>query len=225
MAAHQAKRIGINNFFLLCSHVTVPPAITAILESPTNKVQGFLGPGHVCSVMGSAEYEEICQKYHVPIVISGFEPTDILEGILCCVKQLEQGQAFVENQYARAVTLTGNTAARSVLSEVFDVSDRNWRGIGTIPKSGYKLSNAYRQFDAEKEFHVETIDSKESPLCISGQVLQGLKKPWECSAFGKECTPETPLGATMVSSEGTCATYYKFGKIELVSSKGGGSIE
>jgi len=188
MAVHQAKRVGIDNFFLLCSHVTVPPAITAILESPTNKVQAFLGPGHVCSVMGS--------------------------GILCCVKQLEEGMAFVENQYARAVNSSGNLVAQSVLGEVFEVSDRNWRGIGAIPKSGYKLSAAYKQFDAEAEFHVETINSDESPLCISGQILQGLKKPWECSAFGKECTPEHPLGATMVSSEGTCATYYKFGKIE-----------
>lgn len=215
MAVHQAKRMGLNNLFLLSSHVTVPPAISAILESPTNQVQAFLGPGHVCSVMGTEEYEEISRKFQVPIVISGFEPTDILEGILFCVRQLESGKAFVENQYARAVKAGGNDSARSVLQEVFDTTDRKWRGIGTIPMSGYKLSNAYRSFEAEEEFSVDVIETSESPVCISGQILQGLKKPCECPAFGSECTPENPLGATMVSSEGTCATYFKFGKVEL----------
>lgn len=216
MAVHQAKRMGIGNFFLLCSHVTVPPAISAILESPTNQVKAFLGPGHVCSIMGSAEYEEISRKYQVPIVISGFEPVDILEGILLCVKQLAAGVAFVENQYVRAVKSPGNATAQAILTEVFDVSDRNWRGIGCIPGSGYQLSNAYRQFDAEVVFSTGESAVSESPLCISGQILQGLKKPVHCSAFGKECTPEHPLGATMVSAEGTCATYYKFGKHEAL---------
>jgi hydrogenase expression/formation protein HypD len=222
MAAHQAKRMGLNNFFLLASHVTVPPAISAILESPTNQVQAFLGPGHVCSVMGTDEYEEISRRYRVPIVISGFEPIDILEGILCCVRQLESGKAIVENQYVRAVKSGGNDSARLVLKEVFDITDRKWRGIGTIPMSGYRLSTAYRRFDAEEEFSVDVIETHESPICISGQILQGLKKPCECPAFGKECTPESPLGATMVSSEGTCATYFKFGRLEsnLVAREG-----
>lgn len=217
MAVHQAKRMGIENFFMLCSHVTVPPAITAILESPTNQVRAFLGPGHVCSVMGYSDYEQISRKHKVPIVISGFEPVDILEGILMCVRQLEAGKAFVENQYVRAVRTDGNSNAQAILREVFEVSDRNWRGIGSIPMSGFKLRAAYREFDAEYAFPLGADSVAESPLCISGQVLQGLKKPFECSAFGKECTPEHPLGATMVSSEGTCATYYKFGKQEVLA--------
>jgi hydrogenase expression/formation protein HypD len=215
MAVYQAKRLGVSNFFLLCSHVTVPPVIAAILQAPNNQVQAFLGPGHVCSVMGTAEYEALCRNYRVPIVISGFEPTDLLEGILRCIQQLERGEARVENQYARAVITAGNEAAQAIVTEVFDVSDRIWRGLGSIPKSGYRLSYAFRQFDAEREFQVEAITTEESPLCISGQILRGLKKPSQCPAFGTQCTPEQPLGATMVSSEGTCATYYKFGKLPL----------
>lgn len=214
MAVHQAKQLGLRNFYLLCSHVTVPPVIAAILQAPNNQVQAFLGPGHVCSVMGTAEYEALSRHYRIPIVISGFEPTDLLEGILRCIRQLERGEARVENQYCRAVSAAGNRNAQTVLAEVFDVSDRLWRGLGSIPKSGYKLSHAYRQFDAEREFQVETISTGESPVCISGQILRGLKKPSHCSAFGTQCTPEHPLGATMVSSEGTCATYYKFGKLQ-----------
>lgn len=217
MAVHQAKRMRIENFFMLCSHVTVPPAISAILESPTNQVRAFLGPGHVCSVMGYSDYEQISDKYKVPIVIAGFEPVDILEGILMCVRQLEAGKAIVENQYVRAVRTDGNSNAQAILREVFEVSDRDWRGIGCIPMSGFKLSAAYREFDAEYAFAFSADSVIESPLCISGQVLQGLKKPFECPAFGKECTPEHPLGATMVSSEGTCATYHKFGKQEVVA--------
>lgn len=215
MAVFQARQLDVHNFFLLCSHVTVPPVIAAILQSPNNQVQAFLGPGHVCSVMGISEYDALSRHYRVPIVISGFEPTDLLEGILRCVRQLENGQARVENQYARAVSSTGNRNAQAVLTEVFDVSDRLWRGFGAIPKSGYKLSYEYKQFDAEKEFQVETVAGVESPLCISSQILRGLKKPSQCPAFGTQCTPEHPLGATMVSSEGTCATYYKFGKLQL----------
>lgn len=214
MAVYQAKQLDIGNFYLLCSHVTVPPVIAAILQSPNNQVQAFLGPGHVCSVMGVSEYEALSCHYRVPIVISGFEPVDLLEGILRCVRQLEAGEAHVENQYARAVSSTGNSSAQAILTEVFDVSDRMWRGLGAIPKSGYKLSYAYRHFDAEKEFQVEGVAATESPLCISSQILRGLKKPSQCPAFGTQCTPENPLGATMVSSEGTCATYYKFGKAQ-----------
>ncbi len=213
MAVYHAKKSGVTNFFLLCSHVTVPPMIVAILQSPGNTVQAFLGPGHVCSVMGWREYEAISRHYLVPIVICGFEPTDLLEGILRCVRQLEAGQARVENQYSRAVKPAGNQAAQMILTDVFDVTDRMWRGIGSIPKSGYRLSHAYKQFDAEREFEIATTCGQESPICISGQILRGLKKPPDCPAFGQDCTPEHPLGATMVSSEGTCAAYYKFGKV------------
>lgn len=212
MAVHQAKKLGLENFFILCSHVTVPPIMEAMLESPSNQVQGFLGPGHVCSVMGWSEYEAIAKRFAVPIVITGFEPLDLLDGILLCVKQLEAGRSTVENQYARAVSRVGNESAQSLLSEVFTVSDRSWRGIGTIARSGFRLTDAYSDFDAELQFDTGNVPSQESPLCISGEILRGVKKPIDCSAFGKQCTPESPLGATMVSSEGTCATYYKFGK-------------
>ncbi len=219
MAVYHAKQLGLDNFFMLCSHVTVPPVMAAILSAKDNQIQAFLGPGHVCSIMGWHEYEEISWQYKVPIVISGFEPTDILEGILRCVKQLEQGQAYVENQYTRAVNADGNREAQSILAQVFAVSDRKWRGLGDIAESGYKLSDAYKQFDAELVFDVQHIATEESPVCISGEILMGQKKPFQCSAFGKQCTPEHPLGATMVSSEGTCATYYKFGKTLAVSTK------
>lgn len=220
MSVYQAKTLGVQNFFLLCSHVTVPPVIAAILQSPNNQVQAFLGPGHVCSIMGVSEYEALSRHYHIPIVISGFEPVDLLEGILRCVRQLERGEAHVDNQYARAVSSAGNRNAKLMLSEVFDVSDRMWRGLGSIPKSGYRLSYAYRQFDAEKVFQVESLATDESPLCISSQILRGLKKPHHCAAFGTQCTPENPLGATMVSSEGTCASYYKFGRLQLKAMSG-----
>jgi hydrogenase expression/formation protein HypD len=212
MAVWLAHRRRLENFSLLVSHVLVPPAMTAILQAPDNRVQGFLGPGHVCTVMGTAEYEPIAARYRVPIVITGFEPLDMLEGILMTVRQLEAGRATVETQYARAVRREGNPASRRLLDAVFEVCDRKWRGVGSIPKSGYRLRYEYRAHDAERLFEVEDIVTRESPLCISGQILKGLKKPRACPAFGSQCTPETPLGATMVSSEGACAAYYAYGR-------------
>jgi len=218
MSVFQAKRLGLTNFSILCSHVLVPPAMEALLSSPSNLIQGFLAAGHVCTIMGYEEYIPIAAKYHVPIVVTGFEPVDILQGIYMTVKQLEEGRVEVENQYARSVRREGNLPARKLLAEVFETIDRKWRGIGTIPSSGYGLVNSFSAFDAEKVFDVGELRADESPLCIAGQVLQGLKKPHECSAFGKECTPERPLGAPMVSSEGACAAYYHFGRSRLPSS-------
>ncbi len=210
MAVFQARQQGLANFSLLVSHVLVPPAMEAILSSPTNQVQGFLAAGHVCTVMGCAEYEPLARKYRVPIVVTGFEPLDILQGIYLCVAQLEAGRAEVENPYARSVRPEGNRPAQQLIKEVFRVIPRKWRGIGEIPQSGFALSEAYRDFDAEERFGVAGYTAEESPDCISGLVLQGLKKPHECSAFGTKCTPEHPLGATMVSSEGACAAYYRY---------------
>jgi hydrogenase expression/formation protein HypD len=210
MSIFQAKALGIRNFSLLVSHVIVPPSMTAILQSPQNRVQGFLGPGHVCAVMGWTEYEPIAARYRVPIVITGFEPIDLLQGVLMTVRQLEQGRAEVENQYAREVLREGNVAARRMISQVFDIADRSWRGIGIIPKSGYRLTYEFRDYDADCIFQVESIRTREPAVCISGQVLKGPKKPNECPAFGTECTPQTPLGATMVSAEGACAAYYNY---------------
>lgn len=212
MAVFQAKQQGLTNFSMLVSHVLVPPAISALLESPTNRVQGFLAAGHVCSVMGYWQYEPLVEKYGVPIVVTGFEPLDILQGVRQTVQQLESGRAEVENAYARAVNQSGNQPAQKILAEVFEVTDRVWRGIGEIPQSGWRLSDAYREFDAEIKFAVEGIKTQESSLCRSGEVLQGLIKPNECAAFGKQCTPRKPLGATMVSSEGACAAYYRYGR-------------
>jgi hydrogenase expression/formation protein HypD len=212
MAVWLARKRKLENFSVLVSHVLVPPMISAILQAPGNRVQGFLGPGHVCTVMGTSEYEPIARRYRVPIVITGFEPLDLIEGVLRTVKQLEAGQAEVENQYARAVRAGGNEASRRLIDDVFEVSDRKWRGVGLIPKSGFKLRHEYRAHDAQRRFEVEDIETRESSLCISGQVLKGLKKPHDCPAFGKECTPQTPLGATMVSAEGACAAYYLHGR-------------
>lgn len=212
MAAHQAKRRRLENFSLLVSHVLVPPAMTAILQAPANRVQGFLGPGHVCTVMGSGEYERIARRFGVPIVIAGFEPIDLLEGILRVVRQLEAGRGEVEIQYGRAVRPEGNVQARKLIEQVFEVCDRSWRGVGSIPGSGYRLRPAYEALDAERRFAVEQVRTEESTVCISGQILQGLKKPRDCPAFGKECTPRTPLGATMVSAEGACAAYHAYGR-------------
>lgn len=212
MAVWQAHRRGLQNFSVLVSHVLVPPALTAILQSPGNRVQGFLGPGHVCVVMGYEEYEPITACYRVPIVVTGFEPLDMLEGVLMCVRQLERGEATVENQYSRAVKREGNTASRKLIDDVFDICDRKWRGVGLIPKSGYKLRYEFRDHDAERIFEVQDIQTQESPHCISGQILKGLKKPKDCPAFAKECTPQNPLGATMVSAEGACAAYYAYGR-------------
>ena len=212
MAVWQAKRRGLKNFAVLVSHVLVPPAMTAILSSPSNRVQGFLGAGHVCSVMGYEEYEPLARRFDIPIVVTGFEPLDLLEGIYRCVVMLEAGRSGVDNQYARAVRREGNVPARRLIGEVFEVADRKWRGIGTIPRSGYRLAPAYADFDAERRFEVEGMEVAESDVCISGQILRGLKKPHECPAFGKDCTPDNPLGATMVSSEGACAAYYHYGR-------------
>jgi hydrogenase expression/formation protein HypD len=212
MAVWQAQKQGIINFSVLVSHVLVPPAMAALLQSPLNRVQGFLGPGHVCTVMGYEEYEPIASRYHVPIVITGFEPLDILEGVLMTVRQLEAKTAEVENEYPRVVRREGNRTAQELVNSVFEVCDRKWRGIGSIPKSGYKLRAAFRDFDAEKIFEVEEIDTEEPSVCISGLVLRGVKKPHDCPAFGKECTPNHPLGATMVSAEGACAAYYAYGR-------------
>jgi hydrogenase expression/formation protein HypD len=212
MAVSLAQKRGLKNFSVLVSHVLTPPAITAILQSPGNRVQAFLGPGHVCTVMGTAEYGPIARHYRVPVIISGFEPLDLLDAILRAVRQLEAGRAEVEISYGRAVRPQGNPAARALIDEVFEVCDRKWRGVGTIPKSGYRLRWEYRDHDAERRFEVEDVETNESKVCISGQVLRGIKKPGECPAFGKECTPMTPLGATMVSSEGACAAYYAYGR-------------
>jgi hydrogenase expression/formation protein HypD len=212
MAIWQAKRRGISNFAVLVSHVLVPPAITAILGSPGNRVQGFLAAGHVCSVMGYEEYEPLAARFQIPIVVTGFEPLDLLEGVFLCVSMLESCAIGVQNQYARVVRREGNAKALELLREVFEVTDRKWRGIGTIERSGYRLRPEYHEFDAERRFAVEGLSVSESNACISGLILQGLKKPHECSAFGKECVPEHPLGATMVSSEGACAAYYNYGR-------------
>jgi len=221
MTVYQAKRLGIKNFSLLVSHVLVPPAIAAIMEAPTCRVQAFLAAGHVCSVMGTGEYPPLAEKYAVPIVVTGFEPLDILEGVRRTVMQLESGRHQVENAYPRAVLADGNPAAKAMLSNVFEVTDRTWRGIGMIPASGWRLSDAYREFDAEARFDVASIRTAESAVCRSGEVLQGLIKPNECAAFGRECTPRNPLGATMVSSEGACAAYYLYRRLDLVAAPRG----
>ncbi|MCW1969956.1 MAG: hydrogenase formation protein HypD [Anaerolineae bacterium] len=214
MAVFVAKQQGLKNFSMLISHVLVPPAIQAIMTSPTNRVQAFLAAGHVCSVMGYWQYPPLADQFQVPIVVTGFEPLDVLEGIRRTVKQLEAGEAFVDNAYPRAVTIEGNKPAQKLLGEVFEVSDRAWRGIGVIPQSGWRLSQAYGDFDAESRFDVSGIRTQESSLCRSGEVLQGTLKPNQCPAFGKQCTPRTPLGATMVSSEGACAAYFNYGRFE-----------
>ena len=212
MAVHLARTLGLTNFSMLVSHVLVPPAIQAILESEGNRVQAFLAAGHVCTVMGCWQYPPLSERYRVPIVVTGFEPLDILEGIRRAVRQLEAGEARTENAYPRVVTFEGNPAARKLLDEVFEVCDRTWRGIGVIPRSGWRLSPAYRDYDAEHRFDTGAIRTVESPLCRSGDVLRGALKPSECPAFGRECTPRNPLGATMVSSEGACAAYYNYGR-------------
>ncbi|MEZ4868589.1 MAG: hydrogenase formation protein HypD [Caldilineaceae bacterium] len=217
MAVFQAKQQGLTNFSMLVSHVLVPPAIAAIMESPTVRVQAFLAAGHVCSVMGSWQYGPLVEKYHVPIVVTGFEPLDVLQGVRMAVIQLEKGRATLENAYARAVQPQGNQPAQQMLQQVFAVTDRGWRGIGVIPQSGWQLRDDYRAYDAEAKFAVTDIHTQESALCRSGEVLQGLLKPNECAAFGKECTPRKPLGATMVSSEGACAAYYQYGRFVAVT--------
>jgi len=214
MTVYQADIQNLNNFSVLVSHVLVPPAIEAILSSSNNKVQAFLAAGHVCTIMGIEEYETIVNKYNIPIVVTGFEPVDILQGVYMCVKQLEEGRAEPENAYARVVNQKGNADARNIIKEVFKVSHRKWRGIGEIPMSGLSLTEKYNNFDAEKKFGVIDYTREESTDCISGLIMQGIKKPNECSAFGNECIPEHPLGATMVSSEGACSAYFRYRNVK-----------
>jgi hydrogenase expression/formation protein HypD len=212
MAVWQAARAGLRNFSVLVAHVLAPPAMEAILSSPDSRVQAFLAPGHVCTVMGCGEYEDLVARYRIPIVVTGFEPLDILEGIRLTVAQLEEGRAELENQYARAVRRDGNPAAKNLIAEVFEIAPRQWRGIGEIPASGLRLREAYRDFDADLRFPAASPPAAEPSDCISGLILQGLRKPLECPAFDHPCTPETPLGAPMVSSEGACAAYYRYGR-------------
>ncbi len=212
MAVWQAAQLGIENFSILCSHVLVPPAMEAILSAPGNTVQGFLAAGHVCAVMGYWQYEPIVARYHVPIVVTGFEPLDLLQGIYMTLKALEEGRASLENQYTRVVNRAGNPGAQQLLQQVFAVCDRSWRGIGVIPHSGYGLRPEFAHFDAEQRFVVTDITARESDICIAGTILQGLQRPRDCPAFGIRCTPEHPLGAPMVSSEGACAAYYHYGR-------------
>jgi hydrogenase expression/formation protein HypD len=212
MLAWRAREERVSNLSLLVSHVLVPPALQAILSSPDNRVQGFLGPGHVCAVVGYSEYEPISAQFDVPIVITGFEPLDILQGTLMTIQQLETRRAVVENQYSRILDRNGNMPAQKLIDKVFEVGDRKWRGIGSIPKSGYHLREEFAQHDAEKLFNVAEIATLEPEICISGQILRGIKKPHDCPAFGTLCTPQHPLGATMVSAEGACAAYYTYGR-------------
>ena len=213
MAVIQAKAQKLDNFAVLVSHVTVPAAIKALMESPDVQVDGFLAAGHVCTVMGYWEYEPLAVKYKIPIVVTGFEPVDLLNGLLTAVRELEAGRAGVSNAYARAVSRDGNQPAQAVIRRVFEMTDRAWRGIGVIPMSGYRLREEFAAYDAEKRFpEIQAIETHESPVCISGLILQGRKKPTDCPAFGKACTPQSPLGATMVSSEGACAAYFRYGR-------------
>jgi hydrogenase expression/formation protein HypD len=212
MAVWRAHQAGIENFSILCSHVLVPPAMEAILGAPDNLVQGFLAAGHVCAVMGYWEYEPLAEKYQTPVVVTGFEPLDLLQGVYMTVKALEEGRWGVENQYSRVVTRDGNQPAQKLLGEVFEPTDRQWRGIGTIPRSGYRLRDGLAAFDAEQRFDVAAIEAREDSECIAGLIMQGLKKPHDCGAFGSRCTPEKPLGAPMVSAEGACAAYYQYGR-------------
>jgi len=212
MAVWQAAHQQIDNFSVLVAHVLVPPAMRAILDSPACRVQAFLAPGHVCTVVGYEDYFQFCDRYHVPIVVTGFEPLDLLEGIYLAVQQLERGEARLENQYARAVNRSGNEAAQKIVAEVFEVADRQWRGIGDIAESGLALREPYRRFDALSRLAVQPVRVAEAGECLSGLVMQGLRKPHQCPAFASRCTPETPIGAPMVSSEGACAAYYMFAR-------------
>jgi len=212
MSVLQAKKLSLRNYSMHVSQVCVPPAVRAILGSEGNRVQALLAAGHVCTVMGYWEYLPIAEAYNVPIVVTGFEPLDIVRGILSTVRQLEEGRAEVENAYTRSVTLQGNQQAQELIKHVLESCDRKWRGIGVIPSSGWRLRDEFRDFDAEQRFDVESIQPEESPLCIAGQILQGLSKPPDCSAFGIQCTPDQPLGATMVSAEGACSAYYRYGR-------------
>ncbi|MFQ5350846.1 MAG: hydrogenase formation protein HypD, partial [Thermoanaerobaculia bacterium] len=217
MAVWQAAQQKLENFSVLCSHVLVPPAMEAILSAPDNQVQGFMAAGHVCTVMGYWEYEPIAERHRIPIVVTGFEPLDLLHGAYLTLKALEEGRNGVENQYSRSVERQGNVPAQKLLEQVFAVCDRKWRGIGEIPGSGYRLRDELAGFDAELRFDVGELVAQESPECIAGEILRGLKKPHECAAFGVRCTPEKPLGAPMVSAEGACAAYYQYGRHKAAS--------
>jgi hydrogenase expression/formation protein HypD len=219
MAVWQAQREGLNNFSVLASHVLVPPAMQVLLQAPDNRVQGFIAPGHVCTVMGYRQYEEMVQEFHVPIVVGGFEPVDLLEAILMLVRQLEAGQAVMENQYVRSVTREGNLPAQQIVETVFEVCDQKWRGIGTIPQSGLRIRPEFSAYDAEKIFGMTEIKVEEPTECISAKVLKGLKKPPECPAFASRCTPENPLGAPMVSAEGACAAYYRYRRHKILQER------
>ncbi len=210
LAIYQAKQLNLKNFSVLASHVRVPPVMDALLKSKENTVQGFLGAGHVCTIMGYHEYLPIVDRYNIPIVITGFEPVDILQGLYLCIKQLEQGRAEVENQYSRVVTQQGNQPAQQLLQQVFNIVDQQWRGLAEIPESGLAISEEYADWNAENRFSVAPIKTQEPNLCRSGEILTGLLKPDACAEFAKTCTPEHPLGATMVSSEGACAAYYRY---------------
>jgi len=212
LAVTRARQLGVDNFSMLVSHVLVPPAISAILQTPGNRVQGFLGPGHVCTVMGLREYEAIARHYRVPVVVTGFEPVDLLDGVLRAVRQLEAAEARLDNQYSRVVGRDGNVTAQRLIWSAFEVCDRQWRGVGTIPKSGLRLRGELHRHDAERRFDVGALETREPAECISGQILRGLKKPHDCPAFATRCTPSSPLGATMVSAEGACAAYYAYGR-------------
>jgi hydrogenase expression/formation protein HypD len=214
MAVWQAHQRNLKNFSILCSHVLVPPAMEALLSAPDNLVQGFLAAGHVCAVMGYWEYEPLAEKYRIPIVVTGFEPLDLLQGVHMTLKALEEGRWGVENQYSRSVSREGNRPAQELMGRVFEVCDRKWRGIGEIPASGYRLRPELRAYDAERKFEVGEIRAQESPECIAGEILRGQKKPHQCAAFGGRCTPDHPLGAPMVSTEGACAAYFQYGRHE-----------
>jgi hydrogenase expression/formation protein HypD len=217
MAAAEAVRRGLGNFSLLVAHVLVPPAMEAILAAPGRRVDGFLAAGHVCTIMGLDEYRPLAARHRVPIVVTGFEPLDLLQGIHMCLRQLEEGRAEVENQYARSVRADGNAPALALLREVFEIVPRAWRGLGDIPASGLALRGPYAALDAEKRFGVAAVGGRESPECRSGEVLQGMLRPPDCPAFGTRCTPEHPLGATMVSTEGACAAYYRYRRVKVPS--------
>ena len=217
MAVWQASREKLNNFYLLASHVLVPPAIRALARAPENRVQGFIAPGHVCTVVGCKDYEELVAEFHVPIVVGGFEPVDLLQAILTLVTQLEQGRAEFANDYARSVSYQGNIEAQRILAEVFEVADQPWRGLGEIPESGLRLRSKFAAYDANLVFDLATSEAESAGVCISADIMKGLKKPTDCAAFGTLCTPESPLGAPMVSSEGACSAYYQYRRHELVT--------
>ena len=216
LAVLHAEREKLSNFSILASQVLVPPAMEAVLSDEEASIQGFLAAGHVCTIMGTSEYQPIVDQFKIPVVVTGFEPVDLLQGILMTVKQLEAGEYKLENQYARMVKPEGNPSARQVLAQVFEVIDREWRGIGTIPRSGYRLREQFVSYDAQRKYEINFTEAPESAECIAGQILKGLKKPHDCAQFGRKCTPTNPLGAPMVSSEGACAAYYHFAQNDVM---------